>query len=60
MEASTDRWTEDDGRAMPRHITMTFPPSRAVSVFYSAVHLNPEVPSFAYSVPSRARRRMLQ
>jgi outer membrane biogenesis lipoprotein LolB len=61
VEASADRWTEDDGRAMPRHITMTFPhTSRAVSVFYSAVHLNPEVPSFAYSVPSRARRRMLQ
>ncbi len=61
VEASTDRWTEDDGPAMPRHIMTTFPPSsRSVSVFYSTVHLNPEVASFAYSVPSRARRRMLQ
>jgi len=61
VEASTDRWTDDDGRAMPRHITLTFPhSSRSVSVFYSSVKLNPEEASFAYSVPPRARRRMLQ
>jgi len=61
VEASAERWTEDDGRAMPRHITLTFPhSSRSVSVFYSAVQVNPEVASLAYSVPSRARRRTLR
>jgi outer membrane biogenesis lipoprotein LolB len=61
IEASADRWTEDEGYVMPRRITLSFPSSaRSVSVFYSSVHMNPEAVSFAYSVPSRAKRRTLQ
>lgn len=61
VEATADSWTEENGRAMPRSITMTFPAaSSSVSVFYSSIVMNPEKPSFSHAVPSRARRRVLQ
>lgn len=59
--ATTDSWTVEAGRVMPRRITMAFPGSaRSVSVFYSSVTVNPDNVSLSHTVPPRARRRMLR
>jgi hypothetical protein len=61
VEATAERWTDKEGELLPQNITITFPPvSSSVSVVYTAMTLNPEMPSFSHAIPSRARRRLLQ
>jgi hypothetical protein len=61
VEASGERTTEQDGITVPRLITVTFPGDRRrVSIFYSQIVLNPSALSFAYTVPSGARKTLLR
>ena len=60
VEASTDDWTEEGGRHVPRRVTLTFPASsRQVSVYYSSVDVTPDALPFSYEVPAKARHRAL-
>jgi hypothetical protein len=59
--ATTDSWTQNENRIMPRRITIAFPGSaRSVSVFYSSVTVHPDKISLSYEIPSRVRRRVLR
>jgi outer membrane lipoprotein-sorting protein len=61
VEAIGERTTEQDGITVPRLITVTFPADkRRVSIFYSQIVLNPSALSFAYAVPSGARKTSLR
>jgi hypothetical protein len=61
VEAATDDWTEEDGRHVPRRITLTFPASsRQVSVYYSSVDVTPDALPFSYEVPAKARHRVFR
>lgn len=61
VEATAERWAEQDGQLLPQNITISFPTaSSSVSVVYTSMTVNPETPSFSHAVPSKARRRLLQ
>ena len=56
LQASLSSFTGDDGGSVPKRIILWFPAEdRQISVHYSALTINPEAPSFVYSVPTDAR-----
>jgi hypothetical protein len=57
FEAKAEDYVTDDGVSVPRRISILFPQAkRQLAVFYDRVTVNPPEVSFAYSVPSSARR----
>jgi hypothetical protein len=56
LEAEAGDLREREGISLPRSIHFAFPESqRYLSVYYTALSVNGEEPSFAFSVPSSAR-----
>jgi outer membrane biogenesis lipoprotein LolB len=61
IEGTAERWTDEGGELLPQSIAITFPPaSSSVSVVYTSMTVNPDMPSFSHAIPSKARRRLLQ
>jgi Domain of unknown function (DUF4292) len=57
FEATAEDYITDEGVSVPRRISIQFPlTKRRLAVFYDLVTVNPPDVSFAYSVPSSARR----
>jgi hypothetical protein len=58
VDAEASRFFQDEEMVAPRLITVSFPRERRqVTIYYSALTLNPHAVSFAYSIPAGAQRR---